>query len=106
MNLSEDQKITRDLILSTDVIQDYIENEITFEECIDEFQSLKEGLDEHYHSKSNIIDSRDYRRLSEFNELLVQRSLTLELDDIPCPISESELQTELLKHLNKTDEMH
>ena len=41
MNLSEDQKIIRDLILSTDVIQDYIEHEITFEECIDEFQSLK-----------------------------------------------------------------
>lgn len=106
MNLSEDQKIIRDLILSTDVIQDYIEHEITFEECIDEFQSLKYGLDQHYHSKSNIIDSRDYRRLSEFNELLAQRSLTLEFDDIPYPISESELQNQLLKLLNKTDEMH
>lgn len=106
MNLSKDQKIIRNLILSTDVIQDYIENEITFEECIDEFQSLKYGLDEHYRSKSNIIDARDYRILSEFNELLAQRSLTLELDDIPCPITESELQNELLKILNKTDEKH
>ena len=60
MNLSTEQKIIRDLILSTDVINDYVENEITFDECINEFQTIKERLDEHYHSKSNIIDGGDY----------------------------------------------
>lgn len=106
MNLSTEQKIIRDLILSTDVINDYVENEITFDECINEFQTIKERLDEHYHSKSNIIDGGDYQRLSEFNELLMQRSLTLEFEDLPCPITEEELEKQLFLLLNGTRDIH
>lgn len=106
MKLSTEQQVILNLILSTDTILDYVENEISFEECIHEFRIIKDELDEHYHSKLNIIYSRDYQKLSDFYELLVQRRLTLEYDDIPCPISESELQNELLKLLNKTNEMH
>ena len=106
MSLSTEQQIILNLILSTDIINDYVENEITFEECINEFQTIKNRLDEHYHSKSNIIDVGDYQRLSEFNELLIQRSLTLEFYDIPCPITEEELERKLILLLNETSVTH
>ena len=106
MSLSTEQQIILNLILSTDIINDYVENEITFEECINEFQTIKNRLDEHYHSKANIIDADDYQRLSEFNELLTQRSFTLEFDDIPCPITEEELERQLILLLNGTSVTH
>lgn len=101
MNLTPNQKANH---LFNEIIQwitDYLENEIDFD-----------VLETHYEDKTKALQYDDFdlllelsqeqtQLLSDLDELMDQRILTLYEPDIVDPISESEFKSQLLKLLNE-----